>query len=86
MLTIATVSSNIPDREDEKDYYSSNQRRHKRKKDGLTQVDAAALCGVGTRFLSDLENGKQSVHFMKVLKVLHGLGLVIEVGERGHDE
>ncbi len=60
--------------------------RHKRKKDGLTQVDAAALCGVGTRFLSDLENGKQSVHFMKVLKVLHGLGLVIEVGERGHDE
>ena len=44
--------------------------RNKRKKDGLTQAEAAALCGVGTRFLSDIENGKNSLHFSKVLKVL----------------
>ena len=32
--------------------------RKKRKDDGLTLSDAAALCGVGYRFMSDLENGK----------------------------
>lgn len=58
--------------------------RNKRKKDGLTQAEAAALCGVGTRFLSDIENGKNSLHFSKVLKVLEGLGLVVEVRERGY--
>lgn len=57
--------------------------RNKRKKDGLTQAEAAALCGVGTRFLSDVENGKDSLHFAKVLKVLEGLGLVLKIRERG---
>jgi len=60
--------------------------RKKRKKDGLAQSEAAALCGVGTRFLSDLENGKETVQFSKVLKVLQGLGLTLEGRERGHDE
>ena len=58
--------------------------RNKRKKDGLTQAEAAALCGVGTRFLSDIENGKNSLHFSKVLRVLEGLGLVLEARERGY--
>lgn len=58
--------------------------KNKRKKDGLTQSQAAALCGVGTRFLSDLENGKKSLRLSSVFQVLKGLGLVVEVGERGH--
>ena len=42
---------------------------------GLTQLDAAGLCGVGERFLSELERGKQSAELGKVLQVLRRLGL-----------
>ena len=49
--------------------------RQARKQAGLRQAQAAALCGVGTRFLSDLENGKTTLHLGKVLKVLHSFGL-----------
>jgi HTH-type transcriptional regulator/antitoxin HipB len=49
--------------------------RKKRKEDGLTLADAAALSGVGYRFMSDLENGKETVQVGKVLKVLTALGL-----------
>ena len=49
--------------------------RQARKHAGLRQAQAAALCGVGTRFLSDLENGKSTLHLGKVLQVLKGFGL-----------
>ncbi len=51
--------------------------RNKRKDDGLTLADAAALCGVGYRFMSDLENGKSTVQLGKVLQVLNALGVDI---------
>ena len=35
--------------------------RVERKKAGLKQAECAALCGVGTRFFSELENGKQTL-------------------------
>ncbi len=63
--------------------------RAKRREDGLTQVEAAALCYVGTRFFSDLENGKPSVELSKVLQVLKGLGLDFLIALRGwqaHDD
>ena len=43
--------------------------REKRLKLGMTQSDASALCNVGTRFLSELENGKPTLQIDKVLKV-----------------
>ena len=49
--------------------------RKKRKGDGLSLIEAAALCNVGYRFLSDLENGKETVQLDKVLQVLKGLGI-----------
>lgn len=57
--------------------------REKRKSSGLTQATTAALCGVGTRFFVELEQGKQSLHIGKVLKVLSGLGLTLEIRPRG---
>ena len=48
----------------------------------LQQVDAALLCGVGVRFLSDLENGKETVRFGCVLKVIAGLGLTLAIGQK----
>ena len=61
--------------------------RQARKKAGLRQAQAAALCGVGTRFLSDLENGKPTIHLGKVLHVLKGFGLrvIIKRKEFGDD-
>ena len=56
--------------------------RKKRKKDGLTLADAAALSGVGYRFMSDLENGKVTMQIGKVLKVMTALGLNMTIEER----
>ena len=59
--------------------------REKRKSMGLTQVNAAGLLGVGVRFLSELENGKQSVSLEKVIQVMQGLGLqlLVETEKQG---
>jgi len=56
--------------------------REKRKEDGLTLADAAALSGVGYRFMSDLENGKETAQVGKVLKVLTALGLNMTIAAR----
>jgi y4mF family transcriptional regulator len=53
-----------------------------RKEDGLTLANAAALCDVGYRFMSDLENGKETVQVEKVLKVLAALGLNMTIEAR----
>jgi HTH-type transcriptional regulator/antitoxin HipB len=54
----------------------------KRKQDGLTQTELAELCQIGTRFLSELENGKPTLHFDKVMLVLQNLGLQMSVESR----
>ena len=50
---------------------------------GLTQRDAAGLCGVGERFLSELERGKASASLGKTLQVLKRLGLRVQVQRVG---
>jgi len=57
--------------------------RKKRKEDGLTLHDAAAICGVSHVFLSALENGKESVQLNKVLQVAACLGIEIQAQFRG---
>ena len=56
--------------------------RDKRKQMGLTQRDAAGLCNVGIRFISELENGKPNMHFDKVQKVLAHFGFIMGIRER----
>ena len=58
--------------------------RDARKRMLLKQSQAAQLCGVGVRFLSDLENGKATLHIGKVLQVLNGLGLAAYLGPKKH--
>ncbi|MBI3296732.1 MAG: helix-turn-helix transcriptional regulator [Elusimicrobia bacterium] len=60
--------------------------RQARKDAGLKQAQAAALCGVGTRFLSELENGKPTLHLGKVMKVLHGFGLSVLIKRKEFGE
>ena len=51
--------------------------KNKRLKLGMTQADASALCNVGTRFLSELENGKPTLQIDNVLKVANFFGIKI---------
>jgi y4mF family transcriptional regulator len=60
-----------------------NAIRTKRKTDGLSQADAAALCGVGARFLGELERGKETAQIGKLLRILHGLGLELQIASKG---
>ena len=53
-----------------------------RKDQSVTQAELAALCAVGVRFISDLENGKPTVELGKVLHVLKCLGLEVAVTPR----
>ncbi|MGB0713208.1 MAG: helix-turn-helix transcriptional regulator [Gammaproteobacteria bacterium] len=57
--------------------------RDRRKAQGATQAQCAALCGVGVRFISELENGKATMELGKVLHVLKCLGLELSVRPRG---
>jgi len=56
--------------------------KHKRKSLKLTQSEVAMSCGVGLRFLSDLENGKPTCQMGKVLLVIETLGLMIVIDEK----
>jgi y4mF family transcriptional regulator len=53
-----------------------------RKKQGFNQQQFADLVGVGRRFLSELENGKQSLEFGKVLVVAAAAGIDLVVKKR----
>ena len=52
--------------------------KQKRKEDGLTLEEAAAVCGVSYAFMSALENGKETVRLNKVFQVLKCLGIELE--------
>ena len=55
--------------------------RQQRKAQGLTQKELAGLCGVGVRFLSELERSKESCEIGKTLLIVKmlGINLVLEV-------
>lgn len=57
--------------------------RRKRREIGMRQADLAALAGVGTRFLSELENGKETAEVGRVLRVCRRLGLDLWILPRG---
>lgn len=57
--------------------------RAHRKAQSATQAEFASLCGVGVRFISDLENGKPTIQLEKVLHVVRCLGLDVAIHPRG---
>ena len=46
-----------------------------RKEQGMRLVEAAGLCGVSPRFLSELENGRDTCTMRLVLQVCNTLGI-----------
>ena len=55
--------------------------RRVRKSAGLTQTDAAGLCGVSIPFFNAIENGKSTAQIDKVLQVCRQLGINIFAAE-----
>lgn len=55
--------------------------RHARRRHGLTQGDLAVAAGTGRRFISELEAGKQTLEFERLLKVCNALGITLLASE-----
>ena len=51
--------------------------REARKRQGLTQEELAGLMGSGRRVIGDIENGKDTAQFGKVLSALNTLGVAL---------
>jgi HTH-type transcriptional regulator/antitoxin HipB len=49
------------------------------KAQALTQADLAGVVQTGTRFISDLQNGKGTVQFDKVMPISNLLGLDVGI-------
>jgi y4mF family transcriptional regulator len=56
-----------------------------RKRQGILQQDLADLSGVSWHFLSNLENGKESVDTGKVFSVLRSLGIILVLKTRENE-
>ncbi len=53
--------------------------RARRKQAKITQRELALTCSVGLRFLVELEKGKATCQIGKALKVMHALGLSLQL-------
>nr|WP_299241702.1 helix-turn-helix domain-containing protein [uncultured Halomonas sp.] len=51
--------------------------RRTRKQQGLTLATLAGLCGLSVRFLSELENGRDTCTLVRVMAVLDALGIML---------
>lgn len=54
-----------------------------RKNQNLTLEKVSGLTGLGMRFLSELERGKETAELGKTLKILNNLGLEVIIQPRG---
>jgi y4mF family transcriptional regulator len=59
-----------------------NLIRATRKAQGISQEQLAGVASTGTRFISDLENGKGTIQVEKLLNVLNALGLGLYIFNR----
>ena len=57
--------------------------RERRRELGYTQAFLADFAGVSTSFLSELENGKETIQIGKMLEVISLLGMDICMKRRG---
>ena len=56
--------------------------KRRRKHLGLRQEDISLSTGIGTRYISNLENGKPTCELGKALSILESLGLRIQFDAR----
>lgn len=63
--------------------YLGKAIRDTRKNKKMTQGDLAAITGTSTKFISDVEGGKETVQIDKVLDLIRALGLYLYVTPEG---
>lgn len=56
--------------------------REIRKSEGVSQETLAGLAGIGQRYISELERGKETIRMREMLKVLDALGSGIYIPDR----
>lgn len=56
--------------------------RARRKEVGLTQTDLATAAGTSLRFVSEVERGKPTARIEGVMRLLHALGIELELVHR----
>jgi HTH-type transcriptional regulator / antitoxin HipB len=59
--------------------------RRARRSRRLRQEDLALAAGTGARFVGELERGKPTVQLDATLRVLHALGVTLELADGGTD-
>ena len=57
--------------------------RKRRRELGYTQAFLAEYAGVSTSFLSELENGKETIQAGKMMEIIALLGMDVCVSKRG---
>lgn len=57
----------------------ASQLMAERKRQGLSRAQAAAVCNVSTSFIRDAESDPASCSLAKLLKLINGLGLSMDV-------
>ena len=60
--------------------------RRRRKYLGYTQAFVAEYAGVSASFLSELENGKETIQLNKALLIIQLLGMDLAMMARGNDD
>ena len=55
--------------------YLGQMVRQERRKVAMNQTELGMVSGTGRRFISDLENGKESCQIGKAMEVLESLGI-----------
>lgn len=60
--------------------------RATRKEQGISQEQLAGVAATGTRFISDVENGKGTIQVQKLLRVLNALGLGLYIFNRWEND
>lgn len=53
-----------------------------RKRQGITIEKLASLTNIGTRFISELERGKQTAEIGKTLLIINALGIIVTMEKR----
>jgi y4mF family transcriptional regulator len=59
--------------------------KNRRKEMKLTQAELAGLCGVGNRFIVELEAGKPTIQFDKAVYVAENVGLELRIARKGDE-
>ena len=58
------------------------QVQSRRNQLGLSQQELAEFSGCGRLLISQIENGKETIRYDKLLQILETLGLELEIRER----